>query len=295
MSTYGEQMIKREEELAEMKTFVREKFPNIDFPDPVREPLWFGKMKREPVEGKYAVINGADRNQVFNIVSDQYKIVPHEEVIFKTLQTLEKFEEYGEPKIKIKMVNNASRMILETVFPEVKDNVKTKDAINPRFVLKNSYDSLWKLKTMFGAFRLVCSNGMTIGKVYNQSSNRHIESLEIENLFNTLEVGMESYSTNQKLWSHWAETKLNLDTYIKVAKELPFSETEIEKIEKAPLMGEDVSFGKKKENKDATVWDLNNALTQYTSHDIRSDNRAVEVEEKIGRVMYRFFGNFNIQ
>lgn len=293
--TEGMSAIQEAERQEEMRAFVHEKFPQIEFPAPVKEPIWYGKLKKERYPDKFAIINGKNRKQTFNIVSDQYKIVTHEEVLYNAVQTLDRFQEFGTPDFKITTANNGGRMNFEIVFPEVKYEVRENDNINPRFILKNSYDSSWRLKTMFGAFRLVCSNGMIIGKKISETSNKHTLNLDINSVFETFSLGMETFSEQTKLFSTWAETKIGLPMYENIVEELPISETELEKIQVKPVTGSENTLEKLLKTDSLTVWELNNALTEYITHDIQSENRRSVLEERVGRTLHQHFGTLKVQ
>ena len=69
-------------------------------------------------------------------------------------------------------------MHVEITLPNVTLKVEG-DEIAMRIVVDNSYDASRKVNIAFGAYRLVCANGMIIGQRMISVSRRHVDAVTI--------------------------------------------------------------------------------------------------------------------
>jgi hypothetical protein len=261
---------------------VQERYPEVKFPDPVLEPLWFGKRPTTRIDGKKAIIDQTTEN-VFGICSDLYQVIHYEDILKMVETTVKNLPEFGNISIFPRLVNEGSKMVIKAKFEDVHYEIKKGDVINPEIMIRTSYDLMWKLSAVFGAFRLICSNGMTIGKVFSKFAKRHIVSLDPSSLTESIQGGMGAYSEQVGLWQKWAELKLNKDVYDSLWEALPFSPTEKEKIEKLPETSTNLKLEDKMFRNEATLWDLHSIVTQYATHNIASEVRKADVEPLIAR------------
>ncbi len=109
------------------------------------------------------------------VVSKKYTLLPHADVVDALRETL-KGQETQE---KIGLTHNGARMHLEIMLPDITLKVEG-DEIAMRLVVANSYDGSRKVSIAFGAYRLVCSNGMIIGRRLISVSRRHVGEVSIE-------------------------------------------------------------------------------------------------------------------
>lgn len=270
----------------EQRKEVQERYPNLKFPDPVLEPMWWGKRPTTRIDGKKAIVDQSADN-VFGICSDLYQIIPYEDIISMVETTVKNLPEFGKIEINPVIIHNGEKMLIKAKFVETEYEIKKGDIVNPQIVIRSSYDLGWKLVAAFGAFRLVCSNGMTVGKVFSKFARRHTVSLDPELLIKSIQEGMIGYSEQTGLWKEWANKKLTNDMYDVLWEALPFSDGEKEKIELLSEAATGLVFGDPISRKAATMWDFNSVLTQYITHEVKSEVRKIELEASVANAFER--------
>lgn len=290
MNEAAREILQEQERVETIKTTVREAFPNVVFPDPIKEPVFFGRLGRERLVGKHAIVDAGSR-KVYGICTSDYKIVSHEEAIDIALKAVESLGEYGKPKAEVKFMDaHKAKMFTILTFPEAKEFFVGKDKINPSIYLKNSYDLVWQLQLVFGAFQVICSNGLVAGVIEESMKGRHLSGLNVDAFREQINAGMSNFSDQIGLWNDWAEKRIGLPMYDLIAEKLPFSDKEKEKLLSLHITGREEGENTLKalqEQNNMTLWDLHSASTQLLSHDIRSEKRRVEDTERIATLFNR--------
>lgn len=270
---------KSPEEITRIRAEIAERYATI-FPDVVLEPLWWGRRPENRAAGRFAIVD-QNNDYLFNVCTEIYKPVYHELVIHQVEQAAAALPEFGTPVIKFNLLANGGKIKVNVRFPEVELQLKPDDIMNPSADIFSSYDLGWKYKAMFGAYRLVCSNGMTVGEIFDSFRKRHLVSLHPEELTNMLMTGMPKYSEQIGLWKNMAEQKVPQLMFDSIMEDLKFSKGEIEKIVAVKEMGSGLNLTDALKSKDLTMWDLNSVLTQYVTHDVTSELRKIELLPKI--------------
>lgn len=123
----------------------------------------------DKIPGKKAVLRG-DNNHVLGVVSDNYTLLPHGDVIeaFRAALSTYDFEE------RIQVAKGGAHLFATYKLNAIKVEVRPDDIVSLQFVVKNSYDGSATLQIMLGAYRLVCSNGMVVGKQFFNFSQKHV-------------------------------------------------------------------------------------------------------------------------
>lgn len=279
----GRYFMKKEAEQKEKRAEIREKFPEIEFPDPILEPIYFGRTHKTAVDNK-TLIRDANRGTQYAIVSSKYHIVYHENVIRNIIEAIP--EEFGEPKFNIHMFGKGARMRATVVFPEIHKEVNGSE-LNLLCRVGNSYDTSLHLSWEWGAKELVCSNGLIAFVSKEKARAKHlygaISKIEITK---NLNAALEDFSEQHNIWIQWNETKLSELQIDEAFKRLPFSKNEKEKMKELPLINHGgISISTMPE---PTLWAVNSAATQYAKHEVHSPKRAYELESKIARTMSTF-------
>jgi hypothetical protein len=276
--------VKSYEQLCAERLEIRDRYPKVAFPDPVLEPIWYGRRPDTLVDGKKAIVNQATKG-VFAVCSDQYKVLHYEDVIGMVEGVVKEIKGYGKIDICPTMLADGGRMKLGLKFPECQHLVRKKDAVIPKIEVFTSYDLRYKLMGRFGAFQLRCTNGCGVWKQFKQFARKHLLNLQIEDLKDTITEGLEVFGFQIESWRKWAEAKINQITYDAIWEELPFSAKEREKIEALPQIGENMLIPDALKQKTLTVWDFSSILTQYTTHELKSELRRIDLEPEIARSM----------
>jgi hypothetical protein len=289
--------VKMEHEERQAKIdMVREQFPDIPFPNPSREPLWSGRKKDDlfRIDGwsiTDTITNPQEPVVFAKCVSDIYGLRFHEEVIYAVLETVGEVPEFGTPEYDIVLpkIAEGGKMRMKVRFPEVDYQIREGDVVNPEISVFNSYDLGWKLRGLFGAYRLICSNGLVIGETWAQFAKRHLDSLLVSELVESVRGGMVQFSVQTEQWRKWAELQINENAYANLWEELPFSEKEQEKIKELPEEGTRMLLPDALRQGELTLWNFNSVVTQFVTHEIESDLRRADVESQVADAFHNAY------
>jgi len=141
----------------------------------------------------------------------------------------------------------------------------------PTVEIWNSYDGSTEIKIMSGTFRLICSNGMTIGTVVSNQKNKHLNgnnNLDILDtlISNAIEDAVQFGNVAEEL----SKIKVRPNDIVKLANDI-FNQNSIETYTQKVML-----------NKPETYWDLLNICTNMTSHSMRRDTHATrKVEQRL--------------
>jgi len=272
------------EQPAERRAEVRAQYPDVYFPRPVLEPLWYGRRPNHRVEETKALID-ANNGKVFSIVSDQYKVVHYEDLVGMVGDITGGITEYGKIQLMPTTLQSGAKFKIQLRFPEVVKSIRKLDNIIPKIEVMSSIDTSRSLTGKFGAFRLLCTNGMGVWELFRRFARKHLLSLQIHELQSTIREGLTGFNTQVIEWKKWAETSIPLAIYDGVWQQLPFSPTEREKIEVLPEVSSKLTLKQAIEAKSLTVWDMNSVLTQFSTHNVKSDIRRIDLEPIVAHVM----------
>lgn len=259
---------------------VRNRYWNHKFPSPVMEPLYFGRLDKTPIKDRKALVD-RDTGNVFNICSDQYQIIHHEEVLKALEDTFEQVPEYGTPEINVKSVDRGAKMRVEAIFKDVKIGFNQEQGLFPKVDFFNSYDLGWKLGFKFGAFRQICTNGMMVGTVHTKANRRHLRGLSVQLMVDQLASGLASYSEQQALWQKWAEERVTMETLTAFIDDTPFGKQEKEDLYHMPITGDNGTLLQLEQGQNLTVWNLHNATSEFVTHRVKNETRKVELEDTL--------------
>lgn len=217
------------------------------------------------IPNKVAVYR-SDVKRPIGIVSNKYELLKHSTVInsFRTcLKSIETDE-------KIQLLKNGAHLFATYTMKKIKVEVRKNDIVSLQFVVKNSYDGSNSLQISLGAFRLVCSNGMVIGKQFFSYTQRHIGSKNqsidtnilqenisqlTEQFKNTLPVfqKMNRQKTTSPVDKLFNKDILKIPTYLLTEAQKQYADTE------------------------HTVWDYYNSLTAAISHNLKKENPSMTI------------------
>lgn len=270
--------------LQERRADVRNRYPQVDFPDPVLDALWVGKRKLTRITDQKALVNQND-GRVMAIVSDRYKIIPYEDTLTMVEEVTKEVTNYGAIQLCPRVFANGGKFAVTMKFPESQHIIREGDGIVPKLEIFNSLDLGMKLLGRFGAFRLRCTNGMGTWEQFKQFARRHLQKLFLEDLKMSILEGMSLFGIQVEAWKKWAEIEMTQPVYDGAWEMLPFSAPEKEKIEVLKGIGDSLTLPDALKQKALTLWDMNNVLTQFASHEVKSDVRRIELEPTIARTM----------
>ena len=229
---------------------------------------------------------------IFATASPLYTPIFHEEVMDAVHRVLEREEmvSFGAPEIDTTMLSDGGKCIIKVRFPEVEYDIRLNkgkpDIVNPEIHFKNSYDLGWKFSMSFGAYRLVCTNGLTIGKEFTRYVKRHMPNLSIELMAGSLVKGMQAFAQETVVWKDWTERTLKTVEYDNIWDALPFSDKRREAIEgiaeehSRKLLPESIADGS------LSMWQFYNTVEQYLTHNVESEMVRIDASQKTADVFH---------
>ena len=84
------------------------------------------------------------------------------------------------------------------IFPEILVEIQNGDQVNLELQLLNSYDSTWPFIVLLGAFRLVCENGLVVGKKFFYLRKRHVQELYRMNFGHQVSTALQRFERQQR-------------------------------------------------------------------------------------------------
>ena len=234
---------------------------NYDFPI-TTVPI---KANGQEIPKKAAVLR-TDTNEPLGIVSNQYGLLTHTDVIDSLRHVLsgQKYEE------QIQLTKNGAHLFASYKLTDIQIEPKLNDFVSMRLIGRNSYDGTKSFTMMLGAFRLVCSNGMVIGKELFSFRQRHISSVvsldqelldsKVGDLIGTFKRSLPIMKTMTKTPANVDESffdkdKISMPNYL-VKEALEIYENDKQK----------------------TVWNLYNAFTSVITHNLRKENPKTQIK-----------------
>jgi len=203
-----------------------------DWDFPVYQERWLSPRTKEPT-GPWGVFR-EDNDQRLGEYETKC-LITNKEVHEAVAQTIERAGMDFEMKAKV--FDHGSRTILN--YDILSDLESDKEAFNPVFSVKNSYDGTWSVEGAFSVKRLACLNGMEISINQAKSKRKHSRSLLGEDgkinfsfLADTFQKGLIEAENDLKNFDTMKEIKITdqeafniLGNMIKFGKKKDFSAT----------------------------------------------------------------------
>lgn len=224
------------------------------------------------VPKKLAVIR-IDTKQPIGLVSDKYELLKHDQVIKGFREALSKTKTTE----KISLARDGAQMFATYTMSAMKFEVRKGDMVSLQLFVKNSYDGSNALQIALGAFRLVCSNGMVIGKRFFSFSQKHIGSkgnVEAEKLNAIIAQLSDSFKAVLPHMQQMARAKLATDP------EKLFDQKKV----RIPSYLLDIARAEYIADKEKTVWSYYNSLTSSITHSIKKESAQASL--KYGKVVW---------
>ena len=126
-----------------------------------------------------------DDGRVLSCMSNDYKLVTNQSLMDTTLPVIKAHG--GILNEAVISGDKGAKTFWKFGFPDIPVvSWDTENESHPTVEIWNSYDGSTEIKIMSGTFRLVCSNGMTIGTVLSQSKNKHLNGNDNLNILDDL-------------------------------------------------------------------------------------------------------------
>lgn len=283
------------------KEEIRERYPEIKFPDVKTVPLFYGRKTMNRFENRNAIVGVFDDEEFpYTTATDQYKVVTHEEALMmleKGLKELAvKHPEFGVPNIRPTMLesngNPCAKMMTRVAFPDVpidKKEVKVGDLLEPEVRMFNSYDLGWDYGLGGWAKRLSCTNGCFSTEMFTNVRKKHRLNLDVPAIVAQLTYGLGQYSKQINLWKKWSKTTLPEAEFDNLFEKLPFGETHREEIKALPEATTKETINDWVLTGSVNVWNLHNIVTQFLTHKVASEFVRMDKTMKVGRLFRKLY------
>lgn len=235
--------------------------------------------------GKFnlAVFPGG-RVEALKIVSNKYKVVQHQKAIWGLMEKIP--EGFGLESLQIGTSPDGGKC-----FAKFKSNqfleVAPGDKIQYRLTLSNSADTSKKFWISFGAWQLICSNGMMapdsrveqITKKRLHRNGLHLGA-EIESMLGSLDASIESMG----IWKQYAQKSLKAPDIDTVFTQLEAGPRVQEELLTIPLRGRNTNIQSILDKNALTAWDLYSSFTQRITDSDSVESTKMDIGAKVSNV-----------
>ncbi len=237
----------------------------------------------EKIEGRKAVYR-PDIDKTLGIVSKNYQIVPHKDVIetFDKCPTLyrRKATTCKEGAVLFADYDIGTNGDIK------KEDVNVGDTISFGLRVFNSYNLYSGVGYEIVGNRLVCKNGMVLPKTLSRLSWRHFENVDVDKFRELITFNMGNIDKTVEIWKTWSKTKA------KENRIRAFTDNAIKGGCLGQKVGAELTEKAVVENKKMGVWGVYNVFTAYVTHDLKvrnEENRLLSVREKEANLLGRFY------
>jgi len=147
------------------------------------------------------------------VVSKDYALLQHSSVFDEAIKALESAKiDPASVDAELRLTEFGERMKLSLCLP---DNYLfdpgDKFPMKVRLECLNSVDGSTRFRAVMGWFRLVCSNGLTIGITRSESVRRHVGDLQLKHVGDVLRIGLKEYKLERDTLIRWRDADVSDD------------------------------------------------------------------------------------
>jgi hypothetical protein len=207
----------------------------------------------EQINKKKALVRD-DTGRTLALVSDQYEIITHDEV----LASLKPFTDLlGGKTNEHTWLDKGGSVLTYLVDYKYKKGLAVGDEVGMRVCVRNAYDGKTSCSIRIGALVLSCTNGMVKdGAVFKNLNIRHVASGKAKLEVPEKEVILNSFDNAVSIWDKYGEIKLS------PSEHHSFSE----KLVQTGYINRN-TLGIIQDSKPETVWDYLQGVTYNITHE----------------------------
>lgn len=254
-------------------------------PSELRERLGLPEVKSIPAgfligkqwnkSADHIALVSEETGKLYGIHSSGYRFVKHEQGIIDVMSAVEKNSEYGKVEWKVESFDEFKRFQAKGTFTDVKFAIQPQDIINPVIEYTNSYDKSWSESYIFGAFRVLCSNGMTTMERLFSKSIKHIGDVNRERIAIDFENTLLNFQVQSEQWSEWSQREIAIK-HLDSLERMDLTQAEHDEI---------VYETSVKIRRRISVWMYFNLITALITHGVKSLNRRVFLASRLRKEM----------
>lgn len=246
-------------------------------PDVELKSVWYsGEIKPRNLSEDHQAVVDKNTDRLFAIHSDRYGLLKHEEAISIVGNQLK--EQGLEYDLSVDSYKNGgcSRAIFRLPGLALPVDKKGKDLVEPEAHVLNSYDGSSGAIVQGGAYRLICANGLVVGRTFHFARQIHVGDIETKFMMQAEKLA-EAFRFQVEEWKAWQQKELGLCDL-----EVGIDALGAKKYQREALIEVD-KLGRKKLN----WWIFFNILTAIVTHRMGSIQRQIHAENQIRKVFYR--------
>ena len=215
----------------------------------------------------YAVLD-TENNKAIHLHGANYQLIPYEKILVGLSDALDKYNiDINDASLKFKVSPDLNYMRLRIMFGDTGDfgtysmNYDNNDKLKLGIEVISSYDAsiVYQLRAMF--LRLICANGMKSFENINSSIKKHVLKFNLNDSFDKLKYLNQTFD--------------NLKNTVEVYQSVELGRTDVEKLFRKFANNSDSKYHLlnkllETEKDNSTLYDVYNALTNYSSHNQRA-------------------------
>lgn len=207
-----------------------------------------------------------DTKQVLGVCTERYSLVQNKPLI-ETVENAFADNGLGNFERKSYVMRDGARVYVQYDFKNQLTKLpKVGDDIGMRLTLHNSFDRSCRVSFEMGMLRLVCTNGMkTLGDEYS-ITQKHSDNLDMAKLVDVIKGSIQGFNRGTEVFARLAERSIANDEGNVILDNLTKRKVIAERnVDKIKILW---NGPKRPEDKARNLWNLYNAITEFTTHQI---------------------------
>lgn len=253
------------------------------FPEIVEQPVFYGSREKRQAAGRYKAIIDTGTGKLFSIVSQGYRPIRHEDAIDRIESAIDRTPDLGQYGTETSFYNDGGRMRRVYRFTDRWVEIQQGDCVNPELQLYNSYDAKWPFIVILGAYRIICSNGLVIGRDFLRMKKRHVYDLDTLGLEEEVSTALKRFDLQGGQWKEWAGRALKPGTAERIMEKMELGDRAAGEVQNRIIQEaagcDDTGFPI------ISLWAFFNVITWYITHRAVSLNHRVAMEGRLRRAV----------
>lgn len=261
---------------------------------PVVTEMPVNAILREPfrnAESFKAIIEPVEK-RLFSVVSSDYELVRHEELVATVREILRAEIGMGNLEEELKLTHDGARLYATWWF---KDTIEVLEGDDIRFGIRvtNSYDASMGIFIELSGLRLICSNGMTMPGWIPKAKRKHLGVKTLDDVEARLQQVLDNLEVVEKKLRDNAMIEVPLESALAIIGDsgLPkkYQEAAKRQLLIVPLdhFTEAQQAGTGRVARFIKLWDVYNALTWAITHinPGKDEKTRIEMERKVAPII----------
>jgi hypothetical protein len=210
---------------------------------------------------KWNAITNDTTGEILAIHKDKYCLQKNEDVFGQFNQALaESALDLRGLIVEDELAYNGGRAIRTYRMPAHQVDIGEADPVTLMLKVQNSYDGSRRFGINFGAFRVLCSNGLVVGNNMCEIKAKHTSGLDMGAVTRSLSDAIEVFQQSAGQWAQWQETPCPDGVPLSVVNAIPGISDSL----KERILG---YYRTESLIKCQNIWVLYNSLTRWSTHE----------------------------